>query len=372
VSEAGIAGLAAAAPERQRVFVDQLTPACRAELAWWLAAHAPQRAPEGAWRTWVLLGGRGAGKTRAGAEWLSARAARVGRVALVGATLHDVRDVMVEGPSGLRRLPGRRAPSFQASRRRLEWADGAVGYAFSAEDPDSLRGPQFGAAWGDEFCAWAHPEATLTNLRLGLRLGGPAAGDADDHAPAGAGAAAGAGRGGVRAQRRADGGERRQSERRVPGGAADALRRDAAGGAGAGGADRRGGGVAVAGGGAGAGAGRQAAGTLERVVVAVDPPATAGGACGIVVAGRAGERAYVLADRTGAGAVARRVGGAGGGDGGGLGGERGSGGSQPGRGHGARGAGQRGRARAGDAGHRALGASGRGRSRWRRSTSRGG
>ncbi|QBX38892.1 DNA-packaging protein [Brevundimonas sp. S30B] len=128
---------------------------------------------EDGWRTWVLLGGRGSGKTFAGAFWLSQLAKRADRTfALVGPALHDVREVMVEGPSGLKAQARREnRPRWEAGRRRLVWPSGAVAYAFSAEDPDSLRGPQFHAAWADEFCAWRNPEATLSNLRFGLRLG---------------------------------------------------------------------------------------------------------------------------------------------------------------------------------------------------------
>ena len=153
-----------------------LTPRERQLFAadWSLAAHRGQTAPEGDWRTWLVLGGRGGGKTRAGAEWTADRARETGRIALVGQSLHDVREVMIEGPSGLRALPryaigGR--PRWEASRRRLAWPNGAVGMVFSAEDPESLRGPQFGAAWADEWCAWRRPEATLALLRMGLRLG---------------------------------------------------------------------------------------------------------------------------------------------------------------------------------------------------------
>lgn len=145
---------------------------------WTLAAHAGQRAPDTDWSTWLILGGRGGGKTRAGAEWVAAQARSVERIALVGQSLHDVREVMIEGPSGIRALPryalgGR--PRWEASRRRLVWPNGSVGMVFSAEDPESLRGPQFGAAWADEWCAWPRtgggPGATLALLRMGLRLG---------------------------------------------------------------------------------------------------------------------------------------------------------------------------------------------------------
>ena len=125
------------------------------------------------WRTWVMLGGRGSGKTFAGAWLINNLAAASGRrMALVGPTLHDVREVMVEGPSGLKALPrGEERPRWEGGRKRLIWPNHSVAYAFSAEDPDSLRGPQFHDAWADEFCAWRKPTAVLDNLRLGLRLG---------------------------------------------------------------------------------------------------------------------------------------------------------------------------------------------------------
>ncbi len=118
------------------------------------------------------MGGRGAGKTRAGAEWVAAQARRraAGRIALIGPTFHDVREVMVEGPSGLCSL-GRSRPHYEASRKRLVWANGAQAFCFSAEDPESLRGPQFDAAWCDELCYWAYPDETLATLEHGLRLG---------------------------------------------------------------------------------------------------------------------------------------------------------------------------------------------------------
>ena len=130
------------------------------------------------WTTWAVIGGRGSGKTRTGAEWVRALATgdpafcteAVGRIALVGETISDVRDVMVEGPSGLLSLSGGR-PRWSPSRRRVEWDNGAVALAFSAEEPDSLRGPQFGAAWSDELAKWRHPEAAYDMLQFGLRVG---------------------------------------------------------------------------------------------------------------------------------------------------------------------------------------------------------
>ncbi len=118
------------------------------------------------------MGGRGAGKTRAGAEWVSAQAlgGRAGRIALVGPTFHDVREVMIEGDSGLRSSADEK-PAYEASRKRLVWRNGAQAFCFSAEDPESLRGPQFDAAWCDELCFWAYPDETLATLEHGLRLG---------------------------------------------------------------------------------------------------------------------------------------------------------------------------------------------------------
>lgn len=139
---------------------------------WRLWARKDQLPPKAAWRTWLMLGGRGAGKTRAGAEWIREQAVTGARLALIGQSLHDVREVMVSGVSGILNLSWQGArPSFEPSRRRIVFPSGAIAQIFSAEDPDSLRGPQFHAAWADEFCAWKAPEETLAMARLGLRLG---------------------------------------------------------------------------------------------------------------------------------------------------------------------------------------------------------
>ncbi|GGF53059.1 DNA-packaging protein [Azorhizobium oxalatiphilum] len=141
----------------------------------------PQTAPNGRpWTTWLVLGGRGAGKTRAGAEWVRGLALGrppfadrpVGRIALIAETMADVREVMVEGVSGLIAIhPAGERPVFEATRRRLVWPNGAVAQGFSAEDPESLRGPQFEAAWLDELAKWRRGEATFDMLQFGLRLG---------------------------------------------------------------------------------------------------------------------------------------------------------------------------------------------------------
>ena len=142
---------------------------------WEFFIHRHQRAPRGDWTTWLVLGGRGAGKTRTGAEWVRTFArsgAALGPIALIGETEHDAREVMVEGVSGLMAVhQSDDRPTWIPSRRRLEWRNGAVAQLFSAEDPESLRGPQFAAAWCDELAKWRYAEATFDMLQFGLRLG---------------------------------------------------------------------------------------------------------------------------------------------------------------------------------------------------------
>jgi len=145
-----------------------LTPA----RTWRDVARVEQVAPAGDWSTWLYMAGRGSGKTRAGAEWVHEQiAAGCRRIALVGATAADVRDVMVEGESGILATarPGAR-PDYEPSRRRLTWPGGAIATTYSAEEPERLRGPQHDGAWADELGAWKH-EATWDMLMLGLRLG---------------------------------------------------------------------------------------------------------------------------------------------------------------------------------------------------------
>ncbi len=152
---------------------------------WPLFARAEQLPPPqaqggGPWSTWLVLGGRGAGKTRTGAEWVRGLALGlapyapkpVGRIALVATTYADLREVMVEGVSGLLAVhPEKDRPLWQASRRRLEWPNGAIAQGFSAEEPESLRGPQFEAAWCDELGKWGAAQATFDQLQFCLRLG---------------------------------------------------------------------------------------------------------------------------------------------------------------------------------------------------------
>lgn len=147
--------------------------AARLLYDWSLWARDKQLPPPGDWRVWLILAGRGFGKTRTGAEWVRSLVehSRAGRVALVGETAADVRDVMVEGESGLLACcPTWARPHYEPSKRRLTWPNGAVATCFSADDPDQLRGPQFDTAWADEIAKWRH-EAAWDNLMLGLRLG---------------------------------------------------------------------------------------------------------------------------------------------------------------------------------------------------------
>jgi len=166
----------------QEAFLGSLSDAALLALPWlfefWALEH--QRPPEGSWRTWVCLGGRGAGKTRAGAEWVRSmvEGARPGdpgrarRVALVGETYDQVRDVMVQGDSGILAVsPPDRRPVWEATRRRLVWPNGAEAFCYSASDPEALRGPQFDAAWADELGKWKKGTEAWDQLQFALRLG---------------------------------------------------------------------------------------------------------------------------------------------------------------------------------------------------------
>ncbi|HVG47463.1 MAG TPA: terminase family protein, partial [Rubellimicrobium sp.] len=142
-------------------------------------AHPHQLPPPGDWRTWVILGGRGAGKTRAGSEWVRAQVegprpqdpGRARRVALLAETIDQAREVMVFGDSGLLACsPPDRRPHWHATRRMLEWPNGAVAQLFSAHEPEALRGPQFDCAWADELAKWKKAEEAWDMLQFGLRL----------------------------------------------------------------------------------------------------------------------------------------------------------------------------------------------------------
>ncbi|WP_444666513.1 DNA-packaging protein [Cereibacter changlensis] len=163
-------------------FLEGLSGNALLALPWmfefWALPH--QLPPEGAWKSWVIMGGRGAGKTRAGAEWVRAEVegaapldpGRSRRVALVGETVDQVREVMVFGESGILACsPPDRRPEWEAGRRRLVWPNGATAQVFSVHEPESLRGPQFDAAWADELAKWKKAEEAWDMLQFALRLG---------------------------------------------------------------------------------------------------------------------------------------------------------------------------------------------------------
>ena len=144
------------------------------KYAWSLHARDSQMPPEGDWDTWLILAGRGFGKTRTGAEWVrdqvESRAAH--RIALVARTLPEAQSIMIEGESGLLNIcPPSNKPTYEPSKRKLTWPSGAFALAFSSHEPDQLRGPQFDAAWCDELASWEYPAQTWDNLNFALRLG---------------------------------------------------------------------------------------------------------------------------------------------------------------------------------------------------------
>ncbi len=180
--KSGAAWLASAGPQEVEEFLEGLSENALMALPWlfefWALPH--QLPPEGDWKSWVIMGGRGAGKTRAGSEWVrrmveGSSAAAPGlcqRVALVGETFDQAREVMVFGESGILACsPPDRRPVWEAGRRRLVWANGATATVYSAHEPEALRGPQFDAAWADELAKWKKAEDVWDMLQFALRLG---------------------------------------------------------------------------------------------------------------------------------------------------------------------------------------------------------
>ena len=171
--------LAAEEPERLKL-LKSLSDEQRKEFRhhWKVWARSDQLTPPGDWRLWLIMAGRGFGKTRAGAEWVRAvaKANPQARIALVGASLTDGRSVMVEGESGLLEVSSPRgAPSYEPSLRRVTWPNGAQATLYSAYEPESLRGPQHSHAWCDEVAKWDNANGRAVrcwdNLQMGLRLG---------------------------------------------------------------------------------------------------------------------------------------------------------------------------------------------------------
>jgi phage terminase large subunit-like protein len=160
---------------QQQAILAQLTDSEAQQLLydWAFMARPKQLPPDGLWSVWMILAGRGFGKTRTGAEtvraWIESGTCK--RVALVARTAADVRDVMVEGESGLLAIcPPWFKPTYEPSKRRLTWPNGAIATTYSGDKPDQLRGPQHDGAWCDELAAWRYPDA-WDQLQFGLRLG---------------------------------------------------------------------------------------------------------------------------------------------------------------------------------------------------------
>lgn len=285
---------------QRRSVLENLSDADAALLdRWEFWAHDAQLPPQGDWRIWLFLGGRGAGKTRAGAEWISSQVGRgaAQRIGLIGATLREARQVMVEGESGLLAVDA--GLLFEPSNNLLLWPNGAEARLLSAAEPDSFRGYQFDCLWGDEFAKWRSPQEALDMALMGLRLGkdpralltttpraipalkallaqedvavtrAATSSNAANLAP-GFVAWLEARHGGTRLGRQELQGELIADNQQA------LWRRDWI-----------------------EAARLREAPALERIVVAVDPPAGIGGdACGIVIAGRSGEEGFILADRS--------------------------------------------------------------------------
>lgn len=161
-------------PEQRNSLLQSLTDQEKAALAYdwegWMA-RPDQLPPPGAWRFWLIMAGRGYGKTRVGAEETRAAAKRIRFPNIIGATADDARDIMIEGESGILAIcPPHERPVYKPSKRQLDWPSGAKSLIFTADEPERLRGKQHEWLWADELAAWRYPDA-WDQAMLGLRLG---------------------------------------------------------------------------------------------------------------------------------------------------------------------------------------------------------
>jgi phage terminase large subunit-like protein len=167
--------LAMLEPEQRHAFLKTLPTRFKGLFLrdWHMQARPAQLPPDGDWRIWMIMAGRGCGKTRAGAQWVIELARTEAlRIALVGPTDDEVRSVMVEGSSGiLASAPDDERPVWEPSLGRLNWANGSQAFVYSGANPDALRGPEHDHAWCDELAKWARAEAVWDNLMFGLRRG---------------------------------------------------------------------------------------------------------------------------------------------------------------------------------------------------------
>ena len=154
-----------------QALTDEQAEALRFDWEFW--ARDKQLPPAGNWGVWLYMAGRGAGKTRTAAEWIKRREAEgYRRFAFVGQTPADVRDVMIEGESGILNVyPEGKRPIYEPTKRRVTWPSGAMAITYSGANPEQLRGPQHDSVWVDELAAFKYPRETWDNLSLGLRLG---------------------------------------------------------------------------------------------------------------------------------------------------------------------------------------------------------
>src|SRR5688572_28529763 len=139
-------------------------------LPWRWLARPEQRPPSDPWLTWLILAGRGWGKTRTGAEWVQSVHNQYAEILLAGRTAGDLRDIMIEGPSGIMRIAQNDRPRYEPSKRRLVWPIGCVATLRSADEPEGFRGLSVEAVWADELAAWQYPDA-WDQLQLGFREG---------------------------------------------------------------------------------------------------------------------------------------------------------------------------------------------------------
>ncbi len=169
------------AKERSKVLGDLSDAELQAlDTDWAFWGRPDQQLPPEPWNIWLLLAGRGFGKTRTGSEAIRLLVegrtplskGRYSKVAIIGETAADVRDVMIEGPSGLlTSTPKSHRPLYEPSKRRITWPNGAYASLYNATEPDQLRGPQFDLAWMDELAKWRYMQETWDQLQFGMRLG---------------------------------------------------------------------------------------------------------------------------------------------------------------------------------------------------------
>ncbi len=167
-------GFATWSKRRKYEYIQKLPAerALRLKYTWRAWARDSQLAPDGEWSTWVIMAGRGFGKTRSGAEWVIEQAQHYPgcHIALVGRTVADVRDVMIKGRSGILAVsPPWFVPKYEPSKRLVTWPSGSTATTYSADEPDQLRGPQHSFAWADERAAWQYDDA-WDQLSFGLRI----------------------------------------------------------------------------------------------------------------------------------------------------------------------------------------------------------